>query len=165
MEVFKKIKGYEGRYEISNQGRIKSITRNVIIKPQLDRGGYLRVCLFKDGKKTTKKVHRLVSEVFIGDIEGMTVNHKDFNKQNNRVSNLELITMEENYRHAYSMGRMKGHIGESSHRAKITEKQAKEVIRLLREKNTHKEIADNLDISIYIVKTISCGKRWKHLPR
>lgn len=91
------VKGYEGLYEVSIDGEVKSLNYNRtgkerILKPGKDRGGYLLVTLCKDGKEKTHKVHRLVAEAFIpnDDPECLPeVNHKDEDKTNNRVENLE----------------------------------------------------------------------------
>ena len=97
-EEWKDIKGYEGKYQVSNLGRIKSLNYNhtkkekiLDIKPRKD--GYMYVGLFKNGKRKSFKVHRLVAEVFIENPNKYPViNHKDENKSNNCISNLEWCT-------------------------------------------------------------------------
>jgi len=110
MEIFKKIKGYEGLYQISNYGRVYSTKRK---KPRFITGmnsfGYKRVRL-RDSKgvDTDFFVHRLVALHFIEMIEGKDfVNHKDFDRANNHVDNLEWCTQGENIRHARKHGRIK----------------------------------------------------------
>ena len=89
-EIWKPIKGYEGLYEVSNFGRIKSLKRNIILKSYKDGRGYLCVRLYKYNSSIQYKVHRLVAEVFIDNPNNYKeVNHKDENKTNNRVENLE----------------------------------------------------------------------------
>lgn len=102
-EVWVDIKGYDYEYQISNLGRFKSKTAfhsNLIDKTRLgsfNKNGYLRVNLTKKGKPINKKIHRLVAEHFLIDYdETLTVNHKDFVKNNNRVSNIEMMTSAEN---------------------------------------------------------------------
>ena len=100
-EIFKTIEGYEGMYEISNYGRVKSLKNNkeYILKPSLDLNGYVIVSLSNEGIKKTKTIHQLVAIAFLNHIpDGMKliVNHKDFNRQNNHVDNLEIITQREN---------------------------------------------------------------------
>ena len=95
-EEWKWIKGYEGLYQISNFGRVKSFHKNKIdgeIRSVKHSGGwYLTLPLLKEGKKKTVRIHQLVAEAFIGEIpKGYHVHHKDGNKQNNKVSNLEII--------------------------------------------------------------------------
>jgi len=113
-EVWKDVKGYEGLYQVSNLGRVKSLERTVtakngskrtirqrILKPKTERNGYLRVILCKgNGKKKTLKVHRLVCEAFHENPENKPcVNHIDENKANNTASNLEWCSYKENNNH------------------------------------------------------------------
>lgn len=91
-EVWKDIKDYEDEYEISNLGRVRNKKTKKILKTWLNHNGYLRVELSKNGKHKFYFVHRLVYEAFIGEIpEGMQVNHKDENKQNNILSNIDTL--------------------------------------------------------------------------
>lgn len=97
-EVWKDIKDYEDEYEVSNLGRVRNKKTKRILKLQKHKGGYLFVILSKNGKIKGYCVHRLVYEAFIGEIpKGMQVNHKDENKQNNILSNIDtLMTPKEN---------------------------------------------------------------------
>ena len=98
MEVWKKIKGFEN-YEISNEGRLKSLHfgKEIFRKSKPTKQGYIRFALCKKGKQFIFLAHRLVAEAFVEKIEGKNfVNHKDENKSNNVVSNLEWVTHEEN---------------------------------------------------------------------
>lgn len=99
-EVFVEIKGFDG-YFISNFGRILGKSGK-ILKTYENYKGYLKVGLVVSGKKSTvkKRVHRLVAQAFIPNPDNLPeVNHKDLNKQNNRVDNLEWVTGEENRKH------------------------------------------------------------------
>ena len=110
-ETWKDIKGYVGLYQVSSLGRVRSIPRKYmqkeikLLKPT-ERFGYLHVWLCKGGVSKCKRVHRLVAENFIKKInlEQNIVNHKDGNKQNNRVENLEWCTQKENIQHAIKNG-------------------------------------------------------------
>lgn len=117
-EIFVPIKGYEGLYEVSNHGSVKALAKVInmplghgvktfpetIMKPNIGKG-YLRVPLSKRGKKRLIFVHRLVATAFIPNPENKaTVNHKDGNKANNNVDNLEWATIQENTAHAKSSG-------------------------------------------------------------
>ena len=99
MEEWKDIKGYGGAYQASSYGRIRSFKYNSsrILKPQSHYKGYLFVTLHKNGISKKYKVHRLVAQAFIPNPNNYPqVNHKDENKQNNNVENLEWCTNEYN---------------------------------------------------------------------
>lgn len=101
-EVFKDIAGYEGLYQVSNLGRVKSLgndksRKEKILRPGIRGNGYLLVILWKNGKRKNYLVHRLVSETFLDNPDNLPcVNHRDENKQNNCVSNLEFCTYQYN---------------------------------------------------------------------
>lgn len=104
-EIIKDLKGFEGIYKISNLGNVY-VRRKERVKGGLKKtginakNGYTYICLTKDGKQKTYLLHRLVAENFLEPIPGKTfINHKDFNKQNNRVDNLEYVSRKENYEH------------------------------------------------------------------
>lgn len=109
VEVWKDIKDYEGFYQGSNWGRVKSLERidcighhrkERILKPKKDKYGYLQVNLWKNGKKKTFTVHRLVTEAFIPNPNNLPcINHKDECKTNNNVNNLEWC--DNKYNNAY----------------------------------------------------------------
>jgi hypothetical protein len=85
-EVWKEFKNYEA----SNLGRVRNPRTGKLLNPSKDKYGYLYVSLYKDGIRTTGKIHRMVAEAFIPNPQGLPiVNHKDENKENNRVDNLE----------------------------------------------------------------------------
>lgn len=113
-EIWKDIKDYEGLYQVSNYGRVKSMERTVkglkgnkkiksrIMKESKNKFGYSRVSLYKLGKTKNFQIHRLVAQAFIPNpLELPQVNHIDGNKDNNSVNNLEWITNRDNVIHAY----------------------------------------------------------------
>lgn len=118
MEIWKSIQGYEGFYEVSNKGRIKSLKRTVknsgsysgkriyhekILKQNINRLGYHVVTLSKHSKRKFFIVHRIVANAFIDNPKKLPeVNHKDLNKSNNNVQNLEWCTRSENVNHFYN---------------------------------------------------------------
>lgn len=104
MEIWKEIEGYEGLYEVSNYGSVKSLNYNKtrkekILKPYLNTDGYLNI----DINKKQYKVHRLVAQAFIPNPQNLPqVNHKDEDKTNNHSTNLEWCTAEYNINYSHS---------------------------------------------------------------
>lgn len=110
IEIWKSIDGYDGKYQVSNLGRVKSIFttyatknglrkkyRDVMLKPMVQKNGYLYVCLWSENKKKNCLIHRLVAQAFVPNpYQHPEVNHKDENKSNNNASNLEWCTTKEN---------------------------------------------------------------------
>ena len=116
-EDWRDIKGYEGYYQVSNHGRVKSISRLVnsfpnkrtvperILKQQVLRSGYMSVGLWKDFHFFRLSVHRLVALAFIPNPYNLPqVNHRDGIKTNNNANNLEWCSRSENMKHAYEYG-------------------------------------------------------------
>lgn len=116
-ELWRDIIGYEGCYQVSNLGRVKSVVRTVrsypnerivperILQQQRLRSGYISVGLWKNHKFKRATVHRLVANAFLSNPENLPqVNHKDGNKGNNSLNNLEWCSRDENMRHAYRHG-------------------------------------------------------------
>lgn len=107
MEIWKPINGTKGFIEVSSEGRVRSVMRGTpyILKTQTDSKGYHRVRVTIDGEKLTYKIHREVAKAFIENPFNLPqVNHKDGNKNNNSVNNLEWVTNKENANHAISKG-------------------------------------------------------------
>lgn len=117
-EVWLPIPGCEATYEISSHGRVRSRERVVtgrwggpitktskIRNHYLDKNGYPSISLWVDRKRITIRVHKLVAAAFLPPSEFTEVNHKDFDKQNNKVENLEFISRRENQIHAVKGGR------------------------------------------------------------
>lgn len=114
-EIWKDIKGYEGMYQVSNLGRVKSLgisgcsnicLKDKILNPSFDRkNGYKRACLCKSGNEKRVGVHILVANAFIPNPENKPqVNHINGDKTDNRVENLEWCTCMENIQHSIKMG-------------------------------------------------------------
>ena len=131
MEVWKQISGYEGFYEVSNLGRIRSLERIVecsdgrkrklktrILRQSCAPSGYYMVTLHKNGKQKSGLVHRLVCEAFIPNPLGKgEVNHKDENSKNNNATNLEWVTSKENNTYGTRQERARKAIVEAQGRA------------------------------------------------
>lgn len=111
-ELWRVIKGYEGIYEVSSAGRVRSLGRNVrfgnqsrqvearVMAEEQHYRGYLRVGLSRKGVTTHHFIHRLVADAFLKNDDNLpVVNHKDRNKKNNDVSNLEWVSYSENSQH------------------------------------------------------------------
>ena len=129
MEMWKNIAGYE-KYQVSNHGRVRSIDYNHTgqireLAQNCNRGGYMYVNLYNQGKRKTHMIHRLVAEAFLENPEQLPViNHIDCDKRNNHVSNLEFCTISHNTKHAYDNGL----INTEESRRKAAEANRKKVI-------------------------------------
>ena len=131
MEQWKDIPGYEGYYQASDNGRIRSMDRIVKARPDREyfqqgrilqtapvKNGYLKVALSVDSVKKYFKVHQLIAKTFLPN-PNQCINHKDGNKENNHVSNLEWCTHSENLKHSYLIcGRVGPWLGKEQKRGK-----------------------------------------------
>lgn len=151
-EIWKDVPGYEGYYQVSNIGNVKSLDRVVshkrynkehvsekILSPK-KHGGYLSVRLCGDGKRKLFLVHRVVMLAFVGNPskEQIDINHKNSNKKDNRLINLEYCTRSENIKHSYLNGTHPS--GEDHHNSKFTNKERKEIYLLKQKGYTLKQI-------------------------
>ncbi len=179
-EIWKAVPGYEGKYEVSNLGRVKSLSRRAdrgikgfievkekIKSQSISRSGYPTVCISDAclGKKVaTKAIHRLMAYAFIRYplARSEQVNHIDGNKQNNILTNLELCNNSENQKHAWASGlqpRRRPDILQDSDIKHIRD----ELDRLSQKISKRKAIAKiskGYGISISSVDKIAYGKRW-----
>lgn len=103
-EIWKPIKEYEGFYEVSNYGNVRSAATKKKLAKCNHRGGYLLVSLQVNGNHKMKSIHRLVASAFIKNPDNLRdVNHKDGNKHNNSVENLEWVSHSQNIKHSYQV--------------------------------------------------------------
>lgn len=159
LEIWKDIKGFEGKYQVSNLGRIRLFLVRML-KPQTDKAGYSALTL-RDFKQKHKRVlvHRAVAKAFIKQHDkNLVVNHINCIRNDNRVENLEWVTRQQNQDHAVKLGRIRK--GENSPSAKLTEKQARE-IKASKLRGT--ELGLIYSIHSSTAQKIKNGKLWKHL--
>ncbi len=132
-EIWRDIEGYEGLYQVSNLGRVKSLSNNRTRKEKIlsltnHHCNYLNVSLSKDGANKKFFVHRLVAMAFIPNPDNKPqVNHINGIKTDNYVENLEWCTPKENSQHAFNTKLAKGIAGQDNYRAKLTNEQAKKI--------------------------------------
>lgn len=170
------IAGYEGLYEVSDLGRVRSVERKVVSKKghhsiyssfiltqEKLKNGYLRVALCCENRVKRYSVHRLVCSTFNPNTENKpVVNHKNLNKEDNRAVNLEWCTQKENAQHASENGRTQQ--GEKNRGAKLTEMQVIEIRRLRKESNIGPSALGRMfGVGRNTIRECVNGKTWKHL--
>lgn len=168
MEKWKDIQGFNGLYQISNHGRVKSNNQYKNKQP----GRILKVYVRKDTKycvitlrKNIFYVHSLVAAAFIGPRPfNHEVNHIDTNKLNNKESNLEYLTRLDNVHHAILNGKMPRRLGEKNSQAILT---ANKIIKIrsqyLRGKTSYTKLSKNFHCSKGNIRDIIKRKSWKHI--
>lgn len=163
-EIWKPVVEYENWYSVSNLGRIKrerkssGTHKGLVLKPYLDKHGYLYVMLSRFGIKKRRKIHKLVTESFMGKCpENLQVNHKDCNKVNNNINNLEYITGKENLIHAHNNGIKFGN--------KVRKLTKKQVLKIRKEyiprRVTFKMLAKKFKVHKSTIHEIISNQIWK----
>jgi predicted metal-binding transcription factor (methanogenesis marker protein 9) len=154
MEIWKNVVNYEDYFKISNFGNVFSLRTNKILKQVISPTGYSTIPTKiggRKGKYLCFKVHRLVAMAFLGNIENkLQVNHKDGNKQNNAVYNLEWCTNQENQIHARKTGLNKSPVSFESKMSKLKISDAEYIIdnyRLFNGKMTQRELGEYFGVS------------------
>lgn len=174
-EIWKNIKDFPS-YQISNMGNVKRIVSGQgavagrILKPEILHDGYHRITLSDNGKKDRKRINRLVLEIFnpVNDMDNLESNHKDGNKNNNKLDNLEWMTNSENRKHAYE-NNLINNFGENNGATNLTDNKVKIIKQILKSpiikqlKITQKEIAEIFGISETIISRIKLGKTWAYI--
>lgn len=132
MEIWRDVVGYEGVYEVSDYGRVRSKEKYL---KQTNSNGYKSVTLKKDENRRQYRVHRLVGFAFIPNSDNKPyINHIDGVKDNNKVENLEWCTQKENVRHAIDTGLAKSLYGESNKNSKLSESEVFKIRSLYHER-------------------------------
>lgn len=160
---WKEIEQYEGKYLISDTGLVKSLLKNkeIILLSSLNTFGYPKVGLFKDGKYKTIPIHRLVAQYFIPNPNNLkTVNHKDGNKLNNNVENLEWMSQKDNTIHSWKKGLSKPQNGETNGKSKFTNNQ---ILEIRKDNRKLADIAKDYNTTAPTISCIKNFKTWKHL--
>ena len=154
-------------YEVSTGGDVRSTKgrRPRILRRRFLPTGYVRCALYRDCAPVHLSVHRLVWEAFVGDIPPkMQINHKNGVKDDNRLSNLEVVTVSENMTHKFRELGHTGRRGSKSNWAVLTERDIP-IIRDLRERGLlYREIAERFGVSRAAVAQIVKRERWAHVP-
>lgn len=157
-ETWADIQGFPD-YQISDRGQVRSQKSGqwrVLRATPHSKTGYLAVSLRVDGRYVTRSVHRLVAVTFLGRAEGRDVNHKNGDKHDNRLVNLEYLTRGENHRHAYR-NRLREPVGK-----KLTDDEVR-LIASLKGQATQKELAERFGVSRSTIGFIHQKKRHKLL--
>jgi hypothetical protein len=164
---WRRVVGFAWHYEISDNGQVRSIKTGRILKTQCSATGYATITLRRDGKNYARYVHRLVAQAFFGiRTSDKVVNHKDGNRQNNHVDNLEWCTRSQNAQHAIQTG-LNQNFGSGNSQSKLTEEDVRN-IRItafcgLSKAGGVKGLAKRYGVSQGVISGIINNKTWKHV--
>jgi hypothetical protein len=174
-ETWKPVSGYDGYYEVSSNGRVRSLDRIIdhplvqvrhgkMLKQTPNHKGYMRVSLNKNGNKKQEFVHKLVAQSFIYNIKrNPQINHIDGNKLNNNVENLEWCTNKENCQHAAKLKLRSPIKGSSHHNTVLSEEQVIDLKQKRKEGWSYLRLMSFFNITKNNVASICTGRTWKHL--
>lgn len=173
VETWKQIPGYEGKYEVSDLGNVRSTYREQefdgrwgkvkmrfqakALKISRTRAGYCYLSLSKDSEQQKHLLHRLVMLAFVGPSD-FQVNHKDGRKENNALENLEYATASENLKHCiHVLGKKRG---EGAGGARLT---TEDVLKIREDKRTLREIAADYGVTLQAIHLVKARKNWAHI--
>lgn len=167
MSRLKEIEGYP-LYFASEDGRIiskKTENHPIELKSRKNRRGYLYVNLCKNGKYRSITIHRLIAKAFLEEYDPkLQVNHKDGNKENNNIQNLEMVTMSQNIRHAIENNLLPVKQGEEKPVAKLKNQEVLDIRELWKtRKYSQRKLAEIYGVSRWTIKKIVEGQTWKFL--
>ncbi len=174
MEDWKDVNGYEGLYQVSSLGNVKSMTRRVafrngdrLVKERMLRSGlvsgYRNITLAKDGKTETITVHRLMMLSFFPRPKAdLQVNHINGVKDDNRLENLEWVTPARNTNHSIEIG-LRDNRGEANVKAKLQQEDVLEIRRLIAGGTPLKLIASKYEVETPCIWKIQHRKTWQHI--
>lgn len=166
-EQWRDIPGFEGNYQVSNQGHIRSFMQKKHGKLKAfcrRKNGYFSVSLQVNKKTTSFLVHRIVALAFLGNPpDGYEVNHKDGDKSNNSLANIEYVSHWQNKQHAMSLPT---HIaGERNGNSKLTENDVIEIRLALKKGAKLVDLSEQYHVNFRTISYIKLGKLWKHIAR
>lgn len=156
------------RYEICRGGVVRHKRTQRPLKPWIGTTGYPCVSLGVAKNKKNYSIHRLVALAFIPNPGALDqINHKDGDKANFKLSNLEWCSRGQNMVHAWRTGlfRPQRHSGEDAHQAKLTDEKVVAILKMLKARVSKAEIARQMEVSESSIRFIANGTSWKHIPR
>jgi len=159
-EIFKHIKKFKNRYAISNFGRIKNLKTGKFLNPYLRKNGYLQIGIRLNGVRYFFLIHRLVAIHFIPNPKNKKeVNHKNSNRQDNNVINLEWCTHLENCEHASIEGNLLK--GESNNQSKLSNIEVKEIKKLFKNSKAYSGIGKKYNVDRKTIRLILTNQTWR----
>ena len=163
MEKWLPVVYFEGLYEVSDLGRVRSVRRNRLMKLEGVKG-YRRVMLSVDGVTARHFVHAMVMRAFVGPCPpGHEINHKRGDRSDNRLSMLEYVTPSQNNKHAYDVLKKVPQAGSKHGMSKLTEAAAREIRDLRANGSRLTELADAFGVSITTISEACNRRHWTHV--
>lgn len=172
-EIWKPVLGFEGLYEVSDRGRVRSLCRNTrsgvrggrLLRPQPDVSGHRRVTLYRNGRPERRFVHVAVLEAFVGPrpLQSMEALHGNGTPSDNFVANLRWGSRAENAQDRLAHGRQVDNRGSRHGNAKLNETDVERIRDMRRTGCTQQQVAEWLEVSFSLISGIERGARWRHV--